>query len=53
MGNSFTQGEMEGKSNAYLVELNHLTLVTSLEIHIPDARVLLEDRIFDNLVRFC
>ena len=52
MGNSFTQWEVEGKSNACLVELNHLTLLTSLEIQILDAKLLLEDRVFDNLVRF-
>ena len=52
MGNSFTQWEMEGKSNACLAELNHLTLLTSLDIQIPDARLLPEDRVFDNLVRF-
>ena len=52
MGNSFTQWEMEGKSNACLSELNNLTLLTSLDIQIPDAKLLPEDRVFDNLVRF-
>ena len=51
-GNSFTQWEMEGKSNACLVELNHLTLLTSLDIQIPDAKLLPIDIVFDNLVRF-
>ena len=53
MGKIFTQwDQMEGNSNACLAELNHLTLFTSLEIHIPDAKLLPEDRVFDNLVRF-
>ena len=52
MGNSFTQWEMEGKSNACLSELNNLTLLTSFDIQIPDAKLLPEDRVFDNLVRF-
>ena len=52
MGNSFTQWEMEGKSNACPFELNNLTLLTSLDIQIPDAKLLPEDRVFDNLVRF-
>ena len=52
MGNSFTQWEMEGKNNACLSELNNLTLLTSLDIQIPDAKLLPEDRVFDNLVRF-
>ena len=51
-GNSFTQWEMEGKSNASLPELNHLTLLTSLDIQIPDAKLLPKDIGFDNLVRF-
>ena len=53
MGNSFTQWDhMEGKSNACLAELNQLTLLTSLDIQIPDAKLLPEERVFDNLVRF-
>ena len=43
---------MEGKFKACLAELNQLTLLTSLEIHIPDAKLLPEDIVFDNLVRF-
>ena len=43
MGNSFTQWEMEGKSNACLFELNNLTLLTSLDIQIPDVKLLPED----------
>ena len=43
MGNSFTQWEMEGKSHACLAELNHLTLLTSLDIQILDAKLLPED----------
>ena len=52
MGNSFAHWETEGKSNACLAELNHLTLLTSLDIQIPDAKLLPEDRVFDNLVRY-
>ena len=52
MGKSFTQWETEGKSNACLAELNHLTLLTSLDIKIPDAKLLPKDIVFDNLVRF-
>ena len=43
---------MEGKSNACLSELNNLTLLTSLDIQIPDVKLLPEDRVFDNLGRF-
>ena len=35
---------MEGKSNACLAELNHLTLLTSLDKQIPDAKLLCKTR---------
>ncbi|KAJ9682453.1 hypothetical protein PVL29_018383 [Vitis rotundifolia] len=52
MENSFTQWEGEGKSNARLAELRHLSHLTSLDIQIPDAKLLPKDIVFDNLVRY-
>ncbi|KAJ9682446.1 hypothetical protein PVL29_018376 [Vitis rotundifolia] len=52
MENSFTQWEEEGKSNACLAELKHLSHLTSLDIQIPDAKLLPKDLVFDNLVRY-
>ncbi|XP_034707047.1 probable disease resistance protein At4g27220 [Vitis riparia] len=52
MANSFTQWEGEGKSNACLAELKHLSHLTSLDIQIPDAKLLPKDIVFDNLVRY-
>ncbi|KAJ9682458.1 hypothetical protein PVL29_018388 [Vitis rotundifolia] len=52
MENSFTQWEGEGKSNACLAELKHLSHLTSLEIQIPDAKLLPKDIVFDNLERY-
>ena len=52
MENSFTQWDMEGKSNACLAELKHLTHLTSLDIQIPDGKLLPKDFVFDNLVRY-
>ncbi|KAJ9682445.1 hypothetical protein PVL29_018375 [Vitis rotundifolia] len=52
MENSFTQWEGEGKSNACLAELKHLSHLTSLDIQIPDAQLLPKDLVFDNLVRY-
>ena len=43
MENSFTQWEVEGKDNASLAELKHLSNLTSLDIQIPDAKLLPED----------
>ena len=43
MENSFTQWEGEGKSNACLAELKHLSHLTSLDIQIPDAKLLPKD----------
>ena len=52
MENSFTQWEVEGKDNASLAELKHLSNLTSLDIQIPEAKLLPEDIVFDKLVRF-
>lgn len=56
MGNSFTQwGMMKGnKINASLGELNPLTFLTSLDMQIPDVKLLPEeiDIVFDNFVRY-
>eukprot|EP00261_Vitis_vinifera_P026696 XP_010660237.2 PREDICTED: disease resistance protein At4g27190-like isoform X2 [Vitis vinifera] len=52
MANSFTQWEGEGKSNACLAELKHLSHLTSLDIQIRDAKLLPKDIVFDNLVRY-
>nr|CAN65562.1 hypothetical protein VITISV_009359 [Vitis vinifera] len=52
MENSFTQWEGEGKSNACLAELKHLSHLTSLDIQIPDAKLLPKDIVFENLVRY-
>ncbi|WKA03297.1 hypothetical protein VitviT2T_021415 [Vitis vinifera] len=52
MENSFTQWEGEGKSNACLAELKHLSHLTSLDIQIPDAKLLPKDIVFDTLVRY-
>ena len=52
MKNSFTQWEGEGKSNACLAELKHLSHLTSLDIQIPDAKLLPKDVVFENLVRY-
>uniref|UniRef100_A0A2N9HDE3 AAA+ ATPase domain-containing protein n=1 Tax=Fagus sylvatica TaxID=28930 RepID=A0A2N9HDE3_FAGSY len=45
VGNSFTQWEVEGLNNerASLAELKHLSQLTTLEVHIPDANMLPKD----------
>uniref|UniRef100_A0A2N9GY71 AAA+ ATPase domain-containing protein n=1 Tax=Fagus sylvatica TaxID=28930 RepID=A0A2N9GY71_FAGSY len=45
VGNSFTQWEVEGLNNerASLAELKHLSQLTTLELHIPDAKILPKD----------
>lgn len=46
MGDSFSQWEkVEGGSNASIVELKGLSKLTTLEIHIQDARIMLHDLI--------
>ncbi|KAK9292827.1 hypothetical protein L1049_020807 [Liquidambar formosana] len=56
MSDKFDKWEIEGqqnqRSNASLVELNHLSRLTVLETHIPDANLLPEDSLFHNLSRF-
>ncbi|KAB1202366.1 hypothetical protein CJ030_MR8G007350 [Morella rubra] len=57
MGNSFVQWEAEGpnnngRQNASLAELKHLSRLKTLEIHIPDASVLPRDLKFENLERY-
>ncbi|RVX05606.1 Origin of replication complex subunit 1 [Vitis vinifera] len=52
MENNFTQWDGEGKSNACLAELKHLSHLTSLDVQIPDAKLLPKDLVFDNLVRY-
>ncbi|XP_034706626.1 probable disease resistance protein At4g27220 isoform X3 [Vitis riparia] len=52
MENSFTQWEGEGKSNACLAELKHLSHLTALDIQISDAKLLPKDIVFDTLVRY-
>ncbi|CAK7340771.1 unnamed protein product [Dovyalis caffra] len=42
MGNSFHQWDI-GPNNVSLVELEHLSRLTKLEIHIPDSRVISKD----------
>ncbi|GAY67063.1 hypothetical protein CUMW_253660 [Citrus unshiu] len=51
MGNSFTR-KVEGQSNASVVELKQLSSLTILDMHIPDAQLLLEDLISVDLERY-
>ncbi|XP_061995140.1 probable disease resistance protein At4g27220 isoform X2 [Rosa rugosa] len=55
--NSFSQWEYEGvmsteRSNVSLQELKHLSQLTSLQIHIPDASILPADLFTNKLERF-
>uniref|UniRef100_A0A2N9EX98 AAA+ ATPase domain-containing protein n=1 Tax=Fagus sylvatica TaxID=28930 RepID=A0A2N9EX98_FAGSY len=54
VGNSFTQWEVERLNNerASLAELKHLSQLTTLEVHIPDANILPKDLIFEKLKRY-
>ncbi|KAH9689682.1 hypothetical protein KPL70_015594 [Citrus sinensis] len=52
MGNSFTEWEIEGQSNASLVELKQLSRLTTLEVHIPDAQVMPQDLLSVELERY-
>jgi Leucine-rich repeat (LRR) protein len=56
MENSFSQWEAEGlnneRNNANLVELKHLSHLSTLEIHIPDASNLPKDLLFKKLERY-
>ena len=51
---SFTQWEIQGVNNerASLAELKHLSQLTTLEVHIPDAKMLPKDLVFKNLKRY-
>uniref|UniRef100_A0A2N9FL30 Uncharacterized protein n=1 Tax=Fagus sylvatica TaxID=28930 RepID=A0A2N9FL30_FAGSY len=51
---SFTQWEVEGLNNerASLAELKHLSQLTTLELHIPDAKILPKDLFFGKLQRY-
>ncbi|KAK4596159.1 hypothetical protein RGQ29_014279 [Quercus rubra] len=48
---SFTQWEIQGVNNerASLAELKHLSQLTTIEVHIPDANMLPKDLVFKNL----
>ncbi|KAL4628130.1 hypothetical protein ACB092_05G214400 [Castanea dentata] len=54
VGNSFTQWEVEGLNNerASLAELKHLSRLSTLEIHIPDANMMPKDLLFEKLRRY-
>ncbi|XP_050274668.1 uncharacterized protein LOC126717233 isoform X6 [Quercus robur] len=54
VGNSFTQWEVEGLNNerASLAELKHLSRLSTLEVHIPDANMMPKDLLFEKLKRF-
>ena len=51
---SFTQWDAEGLNNerASLAELKHLSRLTTLEVHIPDANMLPKDLLFEKLQRY-
>jgi Leucine-rich repeat (LRR) protein len=56
IGNSFVRWEAEGlnneRNNANLAELKHLSHLTTLEIHIPDASNLPKNLLFKKLERY-
>ncbi|TXG73920.1 hypothetical protein EZV62_002499 [Acer yangbiense] len=53
MGNSFIRWEVEGQNNASLSELNQLSRLTTLEIHVLDAQIMPQDlMIFEKLERY-
>ena len=52
MENSFTLWEVEGKSNASIAELKYLPHLTTLDIQIQDAKLLLTDVLFEKLIRY-
>ncbi|XP_075658725.1 disease resistance protein At4g27190-like [Castanea sativa] len=53
VGNSFTQWEVEGLNNekVSLVELKHLSRLSTLEVHVPDANMMPKDLLFEKLKR--
>ncbi|KAE8076543.1 hypothetical protein FH972_015186 [Carpinus fangiana] len=52
MGNSFVKWKAEGLNNASLAELKHLSHLTALNIHIPNANNLPKDLLFEKLQRY-
>ncbi|KAH9753024.1 Disease resistance protein [Citrus sinensis] len=53
MGDSFSQWDkVEGGSNASLAELKGLSKLTTLEIQVRDAQILLQDLVFVELSRY-
>ncbi|KAK4596165.1 hypothetical protein RGQ29_014282 [Quercus rubra] len=54
VGNSFTQWDVEGLNNerASLAELKHLSRLSTLEVHIPDANMMPKDLLFKKLKRY-
>ncbi|TXG71340.1 hypothetical protein EZV62_006275 [Acer yangbiense] len=52
MGNSFVQWDVEGQSNASLAELEQLSNLTTLEIHVLDAQIMPHDLFFWKLERY-
>ncbi|XP_021825575.1 disease resistance protein At4g27190-like isoform X3 [Prunus avium] len=54
--NSFKQWEgegfIDGRRNASIIELKHLSQLTALEIHIPDAKILPANLFSDKLERY-
>ena len=54
VGNSFTQWEVEALNNerASLAELKHLSRLSTLEVHIPDANMMPKDLLFEKLKRY-
>ncbi|TXG59186.1 hypothetical protein EZV62_017015 [Acer yangbiense] len=52
MGNSFVQWDANGQTNASLTELKQLSHLTTLEIHILDARIMPQDLLFGKLDRY-
>ncbi|KAK4596163.1 hypothetical protein RGQ29_014280 [Quercus rubra] len=54
VGNSFTQWDVEGLNNerASLAELKHLSRLSTLEVHIPDANMMPKDLLFQKLRRY-
>uniref|UniRef100_A0A2N9H8P4 NB-ARC domain-containing protein n=1 Tax=Fagus sylvatica TaxID=28930 RepID=A0A2N9H8P4_FAGSY len=56
MNGSFNQWHVDGesteRSNARVLELDHLSLLTTLCIHIPNAKILPKALLFEKLVRY-
>ncbi|KAL5809789.1 hypothetical protein ACOSQ3_030480 [Xanthoceras sorbifolium] len=53
VGNSFVQWDVEGGSNASLSELKQLSLLTTLDIRVLDARIMPQDLlVFEKLERY-